>query len=111
MIRWLLNKAMTFVLYRPRLAAGCVKILKYFPIVNNKLISYADKEGLITPSHGPAPRKSEKGLAEVKGDNLPQASGSEEPLYADKCGFGMSRTVGSRGKNHDLKSPLEKWFY
>lgn len=111
MTRWLLNKAMGFVLYRPKLASKCVQILSRVPLINEKLISFASKEGLITHDHGPVPRQAKEVHKKFKFDGLLQ-SVEDDHLIADAGDdHYMPKAVKPGGKNHEDKSPLEKWFY
>lgn len=110
MIRWMLSKVMSFVLYKPGLASKLVKLLTYFPHINKKLISFASDEGLITSSHAPVPRKGQETNKEVVNTLV---SRIDDDLLADSPRFGLNPYQASKhkGKNHEEKSPLEKWFY
>lgn len=111
MIRWSLNKAMSFVLYRPKLASSCVKILASFPLVNDKLISFANNEGLITHDHGPVPKEKKSKSNQNNVDKLLRGFDDRRlPPLANQQQFNTIEAKPS-GKNHAHKSPLEKWFY
>ena len=104
MTRWLLNKSMDFVLHRPKLASACVNLLKPFPAINQKLISFASDEGLITHDHGPVPKKPKKGGK--KPSSIEPFSG---PVRTETSP--LKAAIKLKGKNENEKSPLEKWFY
>ena len=110
MIRWMLSKAMSFVLYKPELASKFVKLLTYFPHINKKLISFATNAGLITSSHAPVPRKGQETYKEAVNTLV---SRFDDDLLVDSPSFRLNSHQASnpKGKNHEEKSPLEKWFY
>ena len=110
-VRFLLNKAVSFVIYRPKLASACVRLLAHFPLINKKLIAFAGNEGLITSNHFPVPKQrrqhnrksSHRNLLTDLEINLAASRTTEEHRAAVR--------TGQNGKNKDEKSPLEQWFH
>jgi len=111
MIRWVLRKPMEFVLYRPVLASHLVKVLTFFPFIHKRLIAFASNEGLITHSHAPVPRKPGKATENRVLGNLAQQLEIGAPVDFPSQDQTLPGPVRPKGKNHELKSPLEKWFH
>jgi hypothetical protein len=107
MIRWSLNEAIGFVLYRPRLASTCAKILTLFPSINEKLLSFASNEDITTNDNGPVPKEAKGVYREVKTNTL--LRGFEEDHLIEGTGHEhyKPRAAKPKGKNHEQKSPLE----
>ena len=111
MIRWILRKPMEFVLYRPNLASKFMKVLILFPHIHKRLVSFAINEGLITQSHAPVPRKPrETNKNRVLGTSAQQVEVGT-PIELPSLDQALAGPVRPQGKDHELKSPLEKWFY
>jgi len=102
---------MSFVLYRPKLALKFVNILTRFPVINDKLISFASNEGLITHDHAPVPRQAKKANKKAKGNKLAQNIENNHLIPGTDHEQYMPKAAKPKGKNHEEKSPLEKWFY
>ena len=110
MIRRLLDKAITFVLYRPKLASTCVRILAHFPMINDKLISFASNEGLITHDHAPVPKQDSRANKNVNGNILLHEIEDDRLTHDADHEQYTPHAAKPKGKNDEEKSPLEKWF-
>jgi hypothetical protein len=111
MIRWVLRKPMEFVLYRPKLASSFVRVLTLFPFIHRRLISFASAEGLITQSHAPVPRQPKEPANKPVLESLVQPVEAGSSSYSPSLDQLLPQRARPRGKNHELKSPLEEWFY
>jgi hypothetical protein len=110
MLRWILNKSMDFVLHQPRLASACVKALTYFPWVNKKLISFASNEGLINHEHAPVPRLGKSEARNVLATDLHDRTSDDGSIDPPALVGSDTWLARPKGKNHQQKSPLERWF-